>query len=247
MQSIPNSFGIEKMPPVRGSAAREKQKCSECMRPYTMLDRIPNQVRHANRLVGVTDIDCMLNLQMDRNTFGRLCQLLKQRGGLTDVKCVSVEEQVAKFIGLLAYHKNSKFVDFTIEKSDQTVPDYVHEVLKAVLKLHDILVVQPEPVPEDCLDPRWKWFKGCLGALDAAHINVLVDNEDKGRYRNKKREITTNNLVTCDRNLRFGYILVGWEGSASDIRVLRDAVFRDHGLKVPKGGSVHACIHFSLF
>lgn len=92
MQSIPNSFGIGKMPLVRGSCAtREKQKCSECMRPYTMVDRIPNQVRHANRLVGVINIDCMLNLQMDRNSFGRLCQLLKQRGVLTDVKYISVE------------------------------------------------------------------------------------------------------------------------------------------------------------
>ncbi|KAL1545933.1 hypothetical protein AAHA92_22601 [Salvia divinorum] len=31
--------------------------------------------------------------------------------------------------------------------------------------------VKPEPVDENCTDARWKWFKGCLGALDGTYIN----------------------------------------------------------------------------
>ncbi|KAL6504693.1 hypothetical protein OROHE_023451 [Orobanche hederae] len=35
--------------------------------------------------------------------------------------------------------------------------------------------------------------------------------------------------------MNFIYVLLDWEGSAADSRVLRDAVSRTHGLKVPKG------------
>lgn len=58
---------------------------------------------------------------------------------------------------------------------------------------------------------------------------------DKPRYRSRKGEICTNTLAVCDRNLMFVYILPGWEGSAADSRVLRDAINRNHGLKVPRG------------
>ena len=39
----------------------------------------------------------------------------------------------------------------------------------------------------------------------------------------------------CDPQLRFIYLLPGWEGSAGDSRILRDAITRPLGLKVPKG------------
>ncbi|WOG87849.1 hypothetical protein DCAR_0207081 [Daucus carota subsp. sativus] len=34
--------------------------------------------------------------------------------------------------------------------------------------------------------------------------------------------------------MEFIYVLPGWEGSAHDVRVLRDAISRPYGLKVPK-------------
>ncbi|GFZ19888.1 hypothetical protein Acr_28g0005930 [Actinidia rufa] len=37
------------------------------------------------------------------------------------------------------------------------------------------------------------------------------------------------------RNLRFIYALSGWEGSATDSRVLANALVRPHGLKIPQG------------
>ncbi|KAK6118106.1 hypothetical protein DH2020_048155 [Rehmannia glutinosa] len=35
--------------------------------------------------------------------------------------------------------------------------------------------------------------------------------------------------------MNFIYVLSGWEGSAADCRILRDAVTRPNGLKVPQG------------
>ncbi|KAL8093410.1 hypothetical protein AgCh_035330 [Apium graveolens] len=63
-------------------------------------------------------------------------------------------------------------------------------------------------------------------------MNVPV--QDKPRYRNRKGEITTNVLAAVTPNLQFTYVLTGWEGSAADGRVLKDALSRKNELKVPK-------------
>ncbi|CAN1837263.1 Protein ALP1-like, partial [Linum perenne] len=44
-----------------------------------------------------------------------------------------------------------------------------------------------------------------------------------------------NVLGVCNPDCQFIYCLSGWEGSAHDARVLRDALCRPNGLKVPKG------------
>ncbi|XP_057793629.1 uncharacterized protein LOC131010223 [Salvia miltiorrhiza] len=212
-----------------------KRKRGSYMPAFSMIERIPDQNRHMNRLVGVSDVDCLANLRMDRNTFGRLCTLLRESGGLSDGRHIRVEEQVAMFLSVLAHHKKNRVVRFDFWRSGQTVSRFVHLVLKAVLKLHVVLFVKPVPVPDDCTDSRWRWFKGCLGALDGTYINVMVNNADKPRYRTRKGQISTNTLAVCDRNGKFIYVLPGWEGSAADSRILRDSLIRVNGLRVPKG------------
>ncbi|CAA0819606.1 Unknown protein, partial [Striga hermonthica] len=76
---------------------------------------------------------------------------------------------------------------------------------------------------------------GCLGALDGTYIAVKVPSSDKPRYRNRKGQVAVNVLGVCDINMNFVYMLCGWEGSAADMRVLRDAVTRPHSLRVPNG------------
>ncbi|CAN1286938.1 hypothetical protein LINPERPRIM_LOCUS19455 [Linum perenne] len=44
-----------------------------------------------------------------------------------------------------------------------------------------------------------------------------------------------NVLGVCNSDMEFIYTLAGWEGSAHDGRVLRDALIRPNGLKVSKG------------
>ena len=62
-----------------------------------------------------------------------------------------------------------------------------------------------------------------------------VTKVDRPRYRTRKAEITTNVLGVCSHDMQFIYVLSGWEGSAHDGRVLRDAVTKPNGLKVPNG------------
>ncbi|KAL0313178.1 UNVERIFIED_CONTAM: hypothetical protein Sradi_5717100 [Sesamum radiatum] len=99
------------------------------------------------------------------------------------------------------------------------VSHYFHAVLNAVLKLHQILILEPDPVADDCTTNRWKFFKDCLGALDGTYINMLVRQVDKARYRTRKGEVAVNVLGVCDRDMKFTYVLTGWEGSAADARV----------------------------
>ncbi|XP_042019115.1 uncharacterized protein LOC121766954 [Salvia splendens] len=131
-----------------------------------------------DRLVRVNDKSCIDNLRMDRNTFGRLCRLLRDRVGLIDQKFVTVEEQVAMFLCILSHHKKTRIVGHNFMRSSQTVSKYMHIVLRGILTLNEVFLVKPEPVDDACTDPRWSWFKGCLGALEGTYINVRVPIAD---------------------------------------------------------------------
>ncbi|KAJ0039914.1 hypothetical protein Pint_28010 [Pistacia integerrima] len=104
-----------------------------------------------------------------------------------------------------------------------------------VLKLHFFLLKKLEPIPENSIDERWRWFKNCLGALDGIYISVHADAGDKSRYRTRKGEIATNVLGVCTSDMQFINVLPSWEGSTTDGGVLRDAISRRNGLKVPQG------------
>ncbi|KAI3708867.1 hypothetical protein L2E82_38396 [Cichorium intybus] len=187
------------------------------------------------RITRASDINCIKELRMDRNAFAVLCQLLQTRGGLLDDGFVSIEEQVAIFLNILAHHTKNRSIQVRFYRSGETISRYVHRVLGALMHLQDILFVKPTPVPNDSTDTRWKWFKGCLGAIDGTYIQVNVLESDKPRYRTRKGNIATNVLGVCNHDMNFVYVLAGWEGSATDSRVLRDAITRPNGLIVPFG------------
>ncbi|MFQ6624230.1 hypothetical protein Gotur_004529 [Gossypium turneri] len=42
---------------------------------------------------------------------------------------------------------------------------------------------QAKPITANSTDPKWKWFKNCLGALDETHIKIRVPKVDKPRYQ----------------------------------------------------------------
>ena len=54
-------------------------------------------------------------------------------------------------------------------------------------------------------------------------------------FRGRKHNPTQNVMVAVDFDLKFTYVLVGWEGSAHDALILADAIDRNDGFIVPKG------------
>lgn len=89
-----------------------------------------------------------------------------------------------------------------------------------------------DQVPDEIIENPifYPFFKDCLGALDGTHINAHVPVQDLARYRNRKGGITQNVLMACTFDLRFSYVLAGWEGSAHDGRVFEDARRRDFAI-----------------
>ncbi|XP_004235461.2 uncharacterized protein [Solanum lycopersicum] len=172
---------------------------------------------------------------MDRNAFHNLVLLTKDVGGLTDGKYMSRSEKLAMFLNILAHHEKNRSIKVDYIRSGWSVSQAFNECLRAILKLTPLFLVNPKPILENEIEDRWKWFKGCLGALDGTYIHIRVPSVYKPRYRTRKGDIATNVLGVCDRNLNFTYVLPGWEGLAADGRVLRDAVVRRNGLKIPEG------------
>ncbi|KAK4382575.1 hypothetical protein Sango_2860500 [Sesamum angolense] len=136
-------------------------------------------------------------------------RLYRTIGGVRPTKNVSVPEQVAMFLNVLSHHKKNCVVKHDFIRSGRTVSKYFHVVLHAVCKMHKVLLAKPTPIADDCSDPRWKWFKGCLGALDGTFIDVRVPEHEKGRYRTRKVEsgchsqpngltVPTGNYYLCD-------------------------------------------------
>jgi hypothetical protein len=54
-------------------------------------------------------------------------------------------------------------------------------------------------------------------------------------FRSRKHTITQNVMAAVDFDLRFTYVLAGWEGSAHDALILSGALQRSDGLRVPAG------------
>lgn len=125
--------------------APQTRKCKRLdkINQSEMVNSIPSHVRHLDRLVCLTDRACIDNLRMDRNTFGRLCRILRDRVGLIDQKFVSVEEQVAMFLCVLSHHKKSRIVGHNFMRSSQTVSKYIHTVLRGILTLHNFFWLSP--------------------------------------------------------------------------------------------------------
>ncbi|XP_042027523.1 uncharacterized protein LOC121774718 isoform X2 [Salvia splendens] len=149
-------------------AQSKKRKRSQIVRPYSILNRVPAQESHMERLVGTTDIDCLVNLRMDRNAFRKLRRMLRELGFLLDKQFVCIEEQVAIFLGVLAHHKKNRIVRFNFQRSWHTVSVYVHKVLKAILRMQSRFIAKQEPIKDDCVDYRWKWFKVFLVLIKSA-------------------------------------------------------------------------------
>ncbi|CAN1160536.1 hypothetical protein LINPERPRIM_LOCUS37625 [Linum perenne] len=203
--------------------------------------RNSSYIRHINRTSFLSRVikddgpECLNQLRLNSHLFKKLCDLLVDQGGLTRSKNVDIAEKVALFLYTIGHNKKNRVLQLDFCRSGETISRHIHEVLRAILKLHPILLRKPEPITDTSNDVNWKHFKGCIGALDGTHVKVRVQKNAQVRFRDRKGNTSINVLGVCNPNLEFIYCLSGWEGSAHDGRVLRDALSRPNGLNIPKG------------
>ncbi|CAN1316271.1 Protein ALP1-like [Linum perenne] len=206
----------------------------------TFTERHYDRMRFIRKASSKSDASSLRLIRMNRLMFSKLCELLVVKGGLVRSNTVDINEMVIMFLYTIAHNEKNRQLSEYLCRSGETISRNIHKVLRAMLKLNHILLKKPEPIPDNSNDVKWRHFKNCLGALDGSHINVRVPLDMQTRYRDRKGNTSINILGVCTPKLEFIYCLSGWEGSAHDGRVLRDALARPNGLKVPEG-SYYLC------
>ena len=66
-------------------------------------------------------------------------------------------------------------------------------------------------------------------------MRASVPKDMEHAFRGRKPFTTQNVMASVDFDLRFTYVMAGWEGSAHDATVLADALGRERVLQVPQG------------
>jgi hypothetical protein len=80
-----------------------------------------------------------------------------------------------------------------------------------------------DPLPEVfwkncCFFP---YFANALGAIDGTHIVCSPSAEEHEMAQNQKGFLSQNCLMTCSFDLKFTYVVSGWDGCTSDATMLQ--------------------------
>lgn len=105
------------------------------------------------------------------------------------------------FSFVVAHNKKNCVVKHNFLRSGHTTSKHFHRVLKSIIKLYNVLLARPTPITEECVDPRLRWFKWCLKALDGTFIDIRVPKHEKGRYQTRKGQVAVNVLGVCNPNI----------------------------------------------
>jgi hypothetical protein len=76
---------------------------------------------------------------------------------------------------------------------------------------------------------------GLYWAIDGTHVYARVPAKIQAAFRGRKNHPIKNVLAVVAFDLKFTYVLTGWEGLAHDATILSDALERENGLRVPQG------------
>lgn len=180
-------------------------------------------------------------LRMSLSSFYDLRDWILENTKVRDSKTqqVHLEEKLVIFLYSVNNKSSNRMVQETFGHSGETISRVFYEILDALVLLYKEVVRLPTedtPLGSRIADyPEYfPYFKDCLGALDSTHVLIHVPDEDKPRYRNRKKELSQNVLAVCNFDMVFTFILSGWEGSAHDAAVLRSAKAL-HGFTTPEG------------
>nr|KAJ0205401.1 hypothetical protein LSAT_V11C500278270 [Lactuca sativa] len=182
---------------------------------------------------------CRDLIRMSENSFRRLCEILQTVGGLRRTQRMSVEEHVARFLHIVSNDLRTRFTSWMYRRSRSTTSRCFHRVLRLIIAIEGLYIQQPtsDVIRREIQESRrfYPFFKDCIGAMDGTHVRVHVPNRDAPRYRGRKGYPTINVLAACTFDLKFTYVLTGWEGTASDSRIIKNAFTRNDKLLIPSG------------
>eukprot|EP00268_Persea_americana_P058592 TRINITY_DN7101_c0_g3_i1.p1 TRINITY_DN7101_c0_g3~~TRINITY_DN7101_c0_g3_i1.p1 ORF type:complete len:401 (+),score=57.59 TRINITY_DN7101_c0_g3_i1:669-1871(+) len=185
-----------------------------------------------------SDIRCREDFRMDSEVFYKLCDILHSKNLLRHTKGLRIEEQLAIFLLTIGHSRRNRILQERLHHSGETISRHFNNVLDAIVSLASDFFQSPGSAtpPEIANNPIfYPYFQDCVGALGTTHIAAIVPVESQTAFRNHKGFISQNVLAACSFDMRFHYVLAGWEGSAEDSLVLNSALTRADKLHVPQG------------
>ena len=177
--------------------------------------------------------------RMPLSTLFKLERFFLHHTDLRSSRYVNILEKIAMFMHVVGHKYTNREVQERFQHSGDTVSRCFQQVLKASLFLHAEWVKLPA-MPHVLSDhitsnPKFTpYFNDCLGALDGTHVPAHISSDECRPYRNRNGCLTQNVLAACNFEMHFCYVLPGWEGSAHDSRVLKDAM-DGKGFVIPVG------------
>ena len=160
--------------------------------------------------------------RMSKETFNLLLQELCEKG-LTSTEFVEAGEKLLITMYVLAGNSNRNTQE-RFQHSGSSISSYVHETIDTIVTLQEKYIKAPSvntvPVHIRSNTKYYPYFKDCVGALDGTHVSASIPVKEQAPLCTCRGTICQNVLGVCDFNLKFTYVLVGWEGSAHDGQVL---------------------------
>ena len=168
------------------------------------------------------------SFRMRRSVFRMLHAILVAKYGFQSSSQMSSVESLALFLWMLGGPATNSQAADRFERSVSTVSNKFHHVLDCVDRMAGDYIRPNDPafsqVHDKLKQPRfWPHFKDVVGAIDRTHIPVIVAEQDRQKYTNRKGYTSQNVLAICDFDMRFTFAVAGWAGSVHDTRVWTDA------------------------
>uniref|UniRef100_A0A6N2MPR0 Uncharacterized protein n=1 Tax=Salix viminalis TaxID=40686 RepID=A0A6N2MPR0_SALVM len=200
-----------------------------CM-PKELSISLTNGTKFVDEVLRGPSDRCLENFRMDKHAFYKLCDILQGKGLLRHTNRIKIEEQLAIFLFIIGHNLRTRAVQELFRYSGETISRHFNNVLNAIMAISlDFF----QPPGSDIHLKSWKILD--FIHILRIHIPVMVGIDEQGPFRKKNGQLSQNVLVACSFDLRFHYVLAGWEGSASDLRVLNSALTRRNKLQVPEG------------
>ncbi|XP_040941382.1 uncharacterized protein [Gossypium hirsutum] len=216
----------------------KKLKTRKKITSHPRVNRDYERENYINSILYSGDQHCIDVIRMRPIVFFNLCDILSGNNLLQSTKSVNIMEQVVIFLHIIGHNVRFRVIGSRHYRSIETVHHYFGVVLRAILKLYKPVIRLPyESTPNEIRNNPifYPYFKDCIGALGGTHVLASIPFSIQGRFYSRKGRTTQNILAAITFDLKFSYILVGWEGSAHDSRILGDALSSPRGLTIPEG------------
>ena len=210
LEGIRGCINMLHVPTGKGIAGREYGRGSIWVR--SMLEGHPQRIYDTTRL--------------KKEQFFELLDWLRDHGLRNSKRCTAAEK-LAIFLSIIGHGLTFRLVRELFNHSMQTINQAFHQVLNIMsTDLYREVVRLPLNTVSNFISDKGylPYFEGCRGAVDGTHIPISVPESKQAPWRNRKGHITQNVFACVDFAMNFCWVLAGWEGSAHDGRVIRNAI-----------------------